>query len=71
MFANIIIISHTNPSSNRPENCTMCNSCVWSYNFLLHYQERHHGVVCTILIKEEEFEVVKQCKTKFLVVNST
>ena len=61
-YKSVFKLTKSNPSSNRPENCTRCNSCVWSYNFVLHYQERHHGVVCPILITEEECEAVKQYK---------
>jgi hypothetical protein len=51
-------ISKSNPSSNRPENCSICKSCVWSYNMLSHYQEKHIDVPCPLLISEKERDAV-------------
>ena len=51
-------VSKSNPSSNRPEYCSICKSCLWSYNMLLHYQEKHGGVPCPLLISEKEREAV-------------
>ena len=51
-------VSKSNPSSNRPEYCSKCKSWFWSYNMLLHYQEKHVGVSCPLLISEKEREAV-------------
>ena len=46
--------SKSNPSSNRPEHCTVCKSCFWPYNMLLHFQEKHHDVPCSLIISERK-----------------
>ena len=61
-YRSVLKLTKSNPSSNRPENCSICNCCVWSYNFLLHFHEKHQGVACPIIISEEERDVIIQYK---------
>ena len=56
-YRSVLKLTKSNPSSNRP-----CNCCVWSYNFLLHFHEKHQGVACPIIISEEERDVIIQYK---------
>jgi hypothetical protein len=57
-YGSVENVSNSNQSSNRPENCSICKSCLWSYNMLLHYQEKHVDVPCPFLIPENEREAV-------------
>ena len=61
-YRSVLKLTKSNPSSNRPGNCSICNFCVWSYNFLLHFHEKHQGVACPIIISEEERDVIIQYK---------
>ena len=61
-YQSVLKLTKSNPSSNRPEFCSVCNSCLWSYNMLLHFQEKHHDVPCPFLISELEREAVLNFK---------
>ena len=61
-YQSVLKLTKSNPSSNRPECCSVCNSCLWSYNMLLHFQEKHHDVPCPFLISELEREAVLNFK---------
>ena len=61
-YRSVLKLTKSNPSSNRPGNCSICNCCVWSYNFLLHFHEKHQGVAFPIIISEEERDVIIQYK---------
>ena len=61
-YLSVLKLTKSNPSSNRPECCNICNSCLWSYNMILHYKEKHHDVTCQLLISEAERETVLNFK---------
>ena len=50
----------SNPSSNRPEFCGVCQECLWTYDMELHYDSKHSGVECpeNFLISVDEREKV-------------
>ena len=52
----------SNPSSNRPEFCDVCQECLWSYDMELHYESKHPGVECLMKISPDEREKVLNFK---------
>ncbi len=54
----------SNPSSNRPEFCGVCQECLWTYDMELHYDSKHSGVECpeNFLISADEREKVLNFK---------
>lgn len=57
-YGSVVKVTKSNPSSNRPEHCVICKSCMWSYNMILHYQEIHHDVPCPDIFMKGEREAV-------------
>ena len=57
-YKSVLKMTKSNPSSNRPEDCKICKSNVWSYDMILHYQDKHPGVACPMIFSEEEKEKV-------------
>ena len=42
------------PTTNRPENCSVCNNIFWTYNMEIHYKLAHPTVSCPFLISDDE-----------------
>ena len=49
----------SNPCSNRPVHCELCETVYWSYNLASHYLLIHPGIKCPEQISKKEFEFIK------------
>ena len=59
-YKSVLKMTKSKPSSNRPEDCKILKLNVWSYGMIIHYQDKHPGVACPMILSEEEKKKVSR-----------
>ena len=61
-YAAVMKNTLSNPLSNIPDCCPCCGCCVWTYEMMLNYQDKHNGVPFPFIITDIEIDLCKKFK---------